>query len=138
MAVEIDRGPAEHPFPSFHPLPRAIPPLLTNRGASSSALSLTLTQGDGAVARGSPFTDGAISSESELEEHIYVGEAARPARRRSVLTWFLTKRHEEEKIMVKEKGNEKGKGAGKDNAKGCCRGMRMKRMMLRTSSYPLW
>ncbi|XP_044460152.1 uncharacterized protein [Triticum aestivum] len=73
--------------------------------------------GDGAVACGSPFTDGAIWSESELEEHVYVGEAARPARRRSVLPWFLTERHEEEKIMVKEKGNEKGKGAGKENAK---------------------
>ena len=48
---------------------------------------------------------------------MYVGDAARPARHRSRLPWFLAERHEEEERMVKEKGNEKGKGAGKENGK---------------------
>ena len=50
----------------------------------------------------SPFTDGAISSESELEEHVYVGDAARPARHRSRLPWFLAERHEEEEVMFEQ------------------------------------
>ncbi|XP_037419232.1 uncharacterized protein LOC119284031 [Triticum dicoccoides] len=136
-AIQQGQTQAERPPPlvPFHPgsIPSAFCPLQRLLLCSSIP---NPNPGDGAVARGSPFTDGAIWSESALEEHVYVGEAARPARRRSVLPWFLTERHEEEKIMVKEKGNEKGKGAGKENAKAKAKEKSVNYLIRQDSALP--